>query len=129
MKTKLLSFALLLFGLITLLVSSSVLLDLFGSREREGAYILWIVWLNFICGILYVLSALGIYRHTYWKRYPLYGALGLLTQGCIGLYVHMSSDLPYETKTIGAMAFRLVLTAVFLISTFPLHRSALPHQE
>ena len=37
-----------LFALITLFMSSSVIFDLFGIREKEGNYVLFIVITNFI---------------------------------------------------------------------------------
>lgn len=54
--------ALIAFALATLFMSSSVILDLFGIREREGDYVLFIVWTNFVAGILYLISAFGLLK-------------------------------------------------------------------
>jgi hypothetical protein len=46
------------FGLLTLFLSSSVIFDLFGIRAKEGNYVLFVVWSNFISSILYLFAAL-----------------------------------------------------------------------
>ncbi|MBK6754688.1 MAG: hypothetical protein IPG69_14160 [Flavobacteriales bacterium] len=51
---------LLLFGALTLFLSTSVIFDLFGVRAREGNYVLVVVWANFIASVLYVLAAGGV---------------------------------------------------------------------
>ncbi|HNO55047.1 MAG TPA: hypothetical protein PKI85_08045, partial [Chitinophagaceae bacterium] len=58
-QTVLLSF----FGLVTVFMASSVIFDLFGIREKEGNYVLFIVYTNLICGILYLLAA-----YTTWTK-------------------------------------------------------------
>ena len=52
---------LLAFGLLTFFLSTSVIFDLFGIREKEGNYVLFIVWANFISSILYLLAAFGFF--------------------------------------------------------------------
>jgi hypothetical protein len=52
-----------LFALITLFMSTSVIFDLFGIREKEGNYVLFVVISNFIAGFMYLFSAVWfIYR-------------------------------------------------------------------
>jgi hypothetical protein len=41
-------------------MSGSVIFDLFGIREKEGNYVLFIVLANFIAGFFYLLSAYGM---------------------------------------------------------------------
>ena len=81
------------FALLTLFLSSSVLFDWFGIRAKEGNYVPFIVGTNFLCSILYLTAAYGF----------------------IGLFVHITMDGLYETKTVGAMVFRIVLTLGFLV--------------
>ncbi|NND32485.1 MAG: hypothetical protein HKN76_07835 [Saprospiraceae bacterium] len=107
------------FGLLTLFLSSSVIFDLFGIRAKEGNYVLFIVWANFICSLLYLTSAYGFVRVKKWTTVPLGISVVILTIAFAGLVIYANSGGLYETKTIGAMIFRIIVTLVFaLISYF-----------
>jgi hypothetical protein len=54
------------FGLLTLFLSTSVIFDLFGIRAKEGNYVLFVVWSNFISSILYLLAAYGFIKSKKW---------------------------------------------------------------
>lgn len=54
------------FGLLTLFLSTSVIFDLFGIREKEGNYVLFIVWANFISSIIYLISVYGLLKSRTW---------------------------------------------------------------
>jgi hypothetical protein len=108
---------LLLFGMITLFASSSVIFDWFGMREKEGNFVLGIVWTNLVCGILYLITAYGILKNQTWIKFPLTIALIILILAYIGLFIHIYNGGLYETKTIGAMAFRVGLTTLLLFFT------------
>ena len=47
------------FGLLTLFLSTSVIFDLFGIRAKEGNYVLFVVWANFISSVLYLVAPTG----------------------------------------------------------------------
>lgn len=98
-------------------MSSSVLFDWFGIRAKEGNYVPGIVWANFVCGILYLVAAYGIIRHHIWSRFPLTIGLIILILVYIGLFIYINNGGLYETKTVGAMAFRIGVTAIFLFIT------------
>ena len=117
MKKTILLIILILFGTVTVFMSSSVLFDWFGIRAKEGNYVPGIVWANFVCGILYLVAAYGIIRQQIWARFPLTIALIILILAYIGLFIHINNGGLYETKTIGAMAFRIGVTAIFLFIT------------
>lgn len=117
MKKTILLIFLILFGAVTVFMSSSVLFDWFGTRAKEGNYVPGIVWANFVCGILYLVAAYGIIRHQIWARFPLTIALLILILAYIGLFIHINNGGLYETKTVGAMAFRIGVTAIFLFIT------------
>lgn len=116
MKAKIWLLTLSLFTLATLFMSSSVIFDIFGIREREGNYVNAVVWANFLAGILYLFSLCGAVRNAAWGRQPLAWALVVLFLAYIALGVHIASGGLYETKTVGAMAFRIALTSVFLFT-------------
>lgn len=117
MKKIILLIFLLLFGGVTLFMSSSVLFDWFGIRAKEGHYVPFIVWTNWLCGILYLISGLGILLKKTWAKFPLIISMIILVFAYIGLFIHINNDGLYETKTIGAMAFRIGVTAIFLFIT------------
>lgn len=117
MKKIILLISLILFGVVTLFMSSSVLFDWFGIRAKEGHYIPFIVWANWLCGILYLVAAFGILRNKPWVRMPLVGSLIVLVLAYMNLFTHITTGGLYETKTIVAMAFRIGISAVFLFTT------------
>ncbi|MDZ4807438.1 MAG: hypothetical protein SGI96_04130 [Bacteroidota bacterium] len=106
------------FGLLTLFLSISVILDLFGIRAREGNYVLFVVWSNFICSILYLFAAYGFIKSRKWTTILLGISTLMLIAAFIGLNIHASSGGIYETKTIGAMIFRILVTLVFTIIAY-----------
>ena len=117
MKKTILLLFLILFGLVTLFMSSSVLFDWFGIRAKEGNYVSLVVWANFLCGILYLIAAFGIIRNKSWVRIPFVAALIVLVLAYMNLFTHITTGGLYETKTIFAMAFRFGITALFLFTT------------
>lgn len=102
-----------LFALITLFMSSSVIFDLFGIREKEGNYVLFIVITNFICGFIYLAAAYGLFFGRTWTTRLLVFATSILTISFVGLIWHISSGGIYEQQTVKAMLFRIAITAVF----------------
>ena len=106
------------FGLITLFLSSSVLFDWFGIRAKEGNYVLFVVITNFIASILYIFAAYGFYKSKIFTAKLLYISVTILVAAFAGLFVHIHSGGIYETKTIGAMIFRITLTCLFAIAAF-----------
>ena len=117
MKKTILLILLVLFGAVTLFMSSSVLFDWFGIRAKEGNYVPLVVWANLICGILYLVAAYGILKNQTWAKVPLVISLIILVLAYMGLFIHINNGGLYETKTIGAMAFRILVTGIFLFTT------------
>lgn len=122
MKRKLLLLSLLVFGSVTLFMSSSVLFDWFGIRAKEGNFVPAIVWANWLCGILYLMAAWAIYKNSIRAKTPLLTALVILIAAYIYLFIQISNGCLYETKTVGAMAFRIAVTALFLFTTIKIYK-------
>jgi predicted RND superfamily exporter protein len=101
------------FGLLTLFLSTSVIFDLFGIRAKEGNYVLFVVWSNFISSILYLISSYGFVTSKRWTAKLLGVSAIILFIALIGLFYHINSGGIYETKTIGAMIFRISVTTAF----------------
>jgi len=106
------------FALLTLFLSSAVLFDLFGIRAKEGNYVPFIVWTNFVCGILYIITVYGFVKRTKWTFWLLAAALGILILAFIGLQFHINNGGIYEVKTVKAMIFRMLVTLVFSLVAF-----------
>lgn len=117
MKKTILLIFLIIFGGVTLFMSSSVLFDWFGIREKEGHFIPFVVWTNWICGMLYLIAAFGILRNQSWAKLLLIISLVILILTYFGLFIQINDNVPYETKTIGAMTFRIAVTALFIFLT------------
>lgn len=101
------------FGLLTLFLSTSVIFDLFGVRAKEGNYVLFVVWANFISSLIYLFAAYGFIKNTKWTAILLGISAIVLLLAFVGLFIHINAGGIYETKTIGAMAFRTTVTFVF----------------
>ncbi len=110
---QLLPVLLLVFSLLTLFLSSSILLDWFGVRSKEGNYVLLVVWANFICSLLYLAAVYGLVKSKQWPHKILMIAVAVLFIAFAGLLVHISGGGLYETKTIGALIFRISVTLAF----------------
>ena len=106
------------FGLLTLFLSTSVIFDLFGIRAKEGNYVLFVVWSNFISSILYIFAAYGFIKNKRWTATLLVISTLILIAAFIGLKIHINSGGIYETKTVGAMIFRISVTLVFAIIAY-----------
>lgn len=109
-KFVLLAVLLGLFGFATLFLSTSVLFDLFGFREKEGNFLWFVVGTNFACSLLYIPAAYGFYKQKRWTVPLLVSAALLLLVALVMLVVYINSGGIYENKTIGALVFRLALT-------------------
>ena len=106
------------FGLLTLFLSTSVIFDLFGIRAKEGNYVHFVVWANFICSFLYLFAAYGFIKNKKLTATLLGISTLILIVAFIGLKIHASSGGIYEEKTIDAMIFRISVTLVFAIIAY-----------
>lgn len=104
---------LVLFGGLTLFLSTSILFDLFGIREKEGEYVPFVVLANFMASIGYFAAAIGLLAHRPWARYPLWMASVVLLMASLGFAVYVLQGGIHETHTTVALAFRTVLTIAF----------------
>lgn len=106
------------FALLTLFLSSSVIFDWFGIRVKEGNYVLFIVWANFMSSILYLIAVYGFLNKKKWTFRVLIAALIILILAFIALQFYIYYKGVYETKTIKAMIFRMLVTLGFSLIAF-----------
>lgn len=109
---------LVVFGGLTVFLTSSVLLDLFGIRQREGNFVPFIVQINLLCGALYLLSAYGLFTFKKWTSLLL-GMTALILIGAFtALKMHINSGGIYETGTVNGMMFRIGFTVFSALSAY-----------
>lgn len=106
------------FGLLTMFLSTSVIFDLFGIREKEGNYVLFIVWANFISSFIYLLSVYGFLNSKEWTYKALAISTVILSIAFVGFLFYIQSGGIYEEKTVGAMIFRITLTFVLTLFAY-----------
>ncbi|MCF6182523.1 hypothetical protein [Lutibacter sp.] len=106
------------FTLLTLFLSSSVIFDWFGIRAKEGNYVLFVVWANLISSFLYLCSIYGVINLKKWSIKPLIASIIILILALIGLFIHINLGGLYETRTVGALFFRITVTLIFTILTY-----------
>lgn len=101
------------FAILTFYLSTSVILDLFHVRESEGQYVLFVVWANWVCSVIYFIAIYGLIKKKRWVVKWLLIAVGLLLLTEVGLQFHISAGGAYEQKTVFALLFRAAVTSLF----------------
>jgi hypothetical protein len=102
-----------LFGMVTVCIGGAVVFDLFGLREKEGNFVPFVVFTNFICGFIYIITAYGFWNAKRWSALLILCAFILLIVTFGGLIFHITTGGLYQFKTIDAMLFRLLFTMAF----------------
>jgi hypothetical protein len=102
-----------IFALVSIFLTCSLIFDLFGIREREGNYVPFIVYANFGCAMLNLLSAYGMYKKLTLATVCLFISAGIILVAYIGLIFYIKAGGIFEPKIIGMMLFRMALTILF----------------
>ena len=121
--TTLSAIILALFALLTLFLSSSIIFDWFDIRQKQGDFVLFIVWANFIASIVYFIAVYGFIKRKKWTFWILLSALLVLVIAFIFLQYYIQNGGIYKSQTVMAMLFRIAVTSLFaLIAYFKLIR-------
>jgi hypothetical protein len=112
------------FAVLTLFLTSSIFFDLFGIREMEGNYVMFVVVANFVSSLCYLLAAYGFWKGQKWTTYLLLLSSVILSIALIYFLIYVSSGGLHEPKTSGALIFRLVLTSLFVVVSNKYNRSS-----
>lgn len=121
--TTLSAIILALFALLTLFLSSSIIFDWFHIRQKQGDFVLFIVWANFIASIVYFIAVYGFIKRKKWTFWILLSALLVLVIAFIFLQYYIQNGGIYKSQTVMAMLFRMAVTSLFaLIAYFKLIR-------
>ncbi len=98
------------FGILSLFMTFSVIFDFFGIREKEGNYIPFIVYANFICSFIYLYCSYGLFTKNKYTTTCLFVASAILMVAYAGLIVHIQLGGVFELKTVKAMLARTSIT-------------------
>lgn len=109
---------LILLGALTLLLSGSVIFDLFGIREMEGNYVEFVVWANLISSILYLIAAFKFIKTKKWKWGYLAVSFTILLVATIAFLIYVQNGGIHEAKTIKAIIFRTIFTGILFSITY-----------
>ena len=96
MKAKIWLVTLSLFAVVTLFMSSSVIFDWFGIREKEGNYVPVVVWSNLLASVLYLISTYAAVKFKNYTGILLISALAILVLAYIALGFHIRSGGNYS---------------------------------
>ncbi len=110
------------FGLFTLYLTLSIFFDLFGVREKEGNYVLFVVWANFFSSLAYLASVYGFIKYRKWTTRLLLFTVVLLIITFAGLQLHIHSGGIYEPRTVGALIKRTGITLFFALLSYINHK-------
>lgn len=113
---------LLLFGAVSIFMTTSIIFDLFGIREKEGNFVYFIIYANLICGLIYLFVAYLIWKNIKVATYGLALASLILVSAFAVFLNYINQGGVYETKTVFAMGFRSSITIILMGISFYLMR-------
>ncbi|MFY7938555.1 MAG: hypothetical protein ACOVOQ_14325, partial [Flavobacterium sp.] len=87
-------------------------------RAKEGNYVLFVVWSNFISSFLYLISVYGLLTSKNWTYKTLGLSTIILSLAFVGFLFYIQSGGIHESKTVGAMVFRIALTLGFTLFAY-----------
>lgn len=103
----------LLFGLSTMFVSVSFMLNLFEIRKPEDHYVFFILFISFLSSFFYLFAAYGFFKEDKRTTIALFIAASVLIVAFMGLLVYIIFGGSYEIITIRSLILRTFITIVF----------------
>ena len=133
MKTKLsIIIAIVLFciGVLSLFLTTSIFLNLFDIREKEGNYVLFVVIANLICSLLFLSASWGLLQKKEWTKKILIITVFILLFTLGALVIYASFGGVYELKTFYALIFRILITLIAIVtSNYILNTKKIEHEK
>jgi len=105
----------LLFGLSTMFVSVSFMLNLFEIRKPEDHYVFFILFISFLSSFFYLFAAYGFFKEDKRTTIALFIAASVLIVAFMGLFVYIILGGSYEIITIRSLILRTFITIVFTV--------------
>jgi hypothetical protein len=103
----------LLLGLVSLFLSVSYIFNLFQLRNPQEHYPFFILFVGFICSIIYLFAAYGFLKEDKRTTLALFIGASILILSFMGLLVHIMVGGLYEVVTIRSLVVRTFITLVF----------------
>jgi hypothetical protein len=95
-----------LFGLLTIREGGAVLFGNDAARVAVGHYVPFVVWFNFLAGIVYVVAGVGLWLRRRWAARVALG-IAVATLAVFAAFgVHAATGGAFETRTVIAMTLR-----------------------
>ncbi|MDQ7057761.1 MAG: hypothetical protein Q9N62_04745 [Ghiorsea sp.] len=114
------------FGLLTIKSGGAVLFWSEEARIAAGDYVPFVLWFNFISGFFYVIAGIAFWLNKSWSLWLAAAILVGISSVfmALGLSI-LIVDVPYESRTIGAMVVRTTVWSVILFLAYKIfqHRS------
>jgi len=111
------------FGVLTLFLTISIILDLFGMQEKNVGYVPFVIWVNLFCGTAYIAAAFGFLKSKKWTAYLLGFVAIILIITFITFHNYIVNGGVHKADTYDALIFRLSLTSIFgLIAKFTINK-------
>ena len=106
------------FGLLTIKSSGSVLFVDGTFREGVGNFVPFVVWFNFLAGFVYLIAGGGLWMQKHWAVWVsvLIAITTLIVFAIFG--IHILKGGLFEVRTIAAMSFRTVVWALIAIFAY-----------
>ncbi len=103
----------LIFGLVTMVVSVSFMFNLFQIRKPQDHYVFFILFISFLCSFIYLFAAYGFFKEDRRTTIALFIAAAILILAFMGLLVYIMMGGLYEMITIRSLILRTFITVVF----------------
>lgn len=101
-------------GLLTLFMTNSIVFDLFGIRETQGNYVLFVVYANMLCGYLYLAAAYFNRKNIHFSAISLAIALFVLIIAYFAFNLYIKNGGLFEPRTSLALKGRMAFTFITL---------------
>lgn len=109
------------FASLTFYLSSSLIFDLFGMREKQGNdFVEFVAWANLMSSAIYFVSGYGLIFQKKWTTLVLSLALGILAITFLWFNFYINAGGIHLEKTFGALIFRMSVTLVFIVISYRL---------
>ncbi len=107
------------FGLLTIKSGGAVLFWSEEARIAAGDYVPFVLWFNFVSGFLYIVAGIAFWMKKAWSVWLAAAILIAIVTVflALGLSIYIV-DVPYETRTVGAMVVRTTVWSVILFLAY-----------
>ncbi len=112
-------FVAVVFGLLTIKSGGAVLFWSEEARIAAGDYVPFVLWFNFISGFFYIIAGIAFWMEKTWS---LWLAAAILL-GIVAVFLALGLsilivEIPYESRTVGAMVLRTAVWSVILFLAY-----------